>query len=413
MTENMQRAQLLIQQARWPEAEKEIRGAIAESPDEPLAHAWLAITLIEQEQKKPAAEAAQKAILLEPDWAYSHYVMALVYFRLDDNKKARRAIDEAIRLDPRDERFYGLLSGIHLNERNWKEALAAAEAGLEIDPEDAECVNLRANALVQLGRRDEAGEAIGSALENDPDNAFTHANQGWALLHSGDYKKAMAHFREALRIDPEMDWAREGIVESLKAHNPIYRIMLSYFLYMSRLSSKAQWAIILGLVIGSRLLGQFAESNPDFAPFVYPILGVYLVFVLLSWIAKPLFDLLLRFNRFGRLALSDDQINTTNWIAGCAGLSVLFVVMALTTGNGVFWAGALGSFALILPVSNAFSRDAGRKRNILIGYAGVLSVIGGLGLIMALQGAPAAATLGGIFTLGIVAYTWIANFMTT
>ncbi len=51
-------------------------------------------------------------------------------------------------------------------------------------------------------------QTLGSALANDPENALTHANQGWALLHRGDHERALEHFREALRIDPELEWAR-------------------------------------------------------------------------------------------------------------------------------------------------------------------------------------------------------------
>src|SRR3712207_7475219 len=53
-----------------------------------------------------------------------------------------------------------------------------------------------------------------------------HANRGWQEAHRGNYEQAMAHFREALRIDASLEWAREGVVEVLKARNPVYRVML-------------------------------------------------------------------------------------------------------------------------------------------------------------------------------------------
>ena len=83
---------------------------------------------------------------------------------------------------------------------------------------------------------------------------LTHANQGWALLHRGNYQRALEHFREALRIDPELDWARAGIVEALKAHHFIYRQMLRFFLWIGRQARVAQWVIILGILFGPRML---------------------------------------------------------------------------------------------------------------------------------------------------------------
>jgi Tfp pilus assembly protein PilF len=76
------------------------------------------------------------------------------------------------------------------------------ERGLERSPEDVPCTNMRAMALVRLNRRDEAGATIATALARNPEIAFSHANQGWTLLHQGDHRRAIEHFREALRLDP-------------------------------------------------------------------------------------------------------------------------------------------------------------------------------------------------------------------
>src|SRR5262249_35174190 len=159
---------------------------------------------------------------------------------------------------------------------------------------------LRAIAMVKLGRRAEAGATIDAALARNPDNALTHANQGWTLLEKGKPKQALEHFREALRLDPENEWARQGIVEALQARNVIYAVMLKYFLWMSRFSNRAQWGIILGAYFGNRLLSALAHSNPDLAPWILPLRILYVCFALMTWMASPFFNLLLRINRFGR-----------------------------------------------------------------------------------------------------------------
>jgi len=46
------------------------------------------------------------------------------------------------------------------------------------------------------------------------------------------------------------------MVEALKARNVIYRVMLRYFLWMARLSAKAQWAVVIGMYVGTRLLAR-------------------------------------------------------------------------------------------------------------------------------------------------------------
>src|SRR5581483_7555851 len=126
-------------------------------------------------------------------------------------------------------------------------------------------------ALVKLGRKTEAASTIDGALQRDPENARSHANQGWTYLHRGEPKLAMVHFREALRIDPTLDWARAGMVEALKAHNVIYRWVLRYFLFMSRLNKQARWGILIGGYIGYRVALNVAQTNPTLAPYLWPI----------------------------------------------------------------------------------------------------------------------------------------------
>jgi hypothetical protein len=153
-------------------------------------------------------------------------------------------------------------------------------------------------------------------LTRDPDNAVTHANMGWALLESGDPEKALHHFQEALRIDPTSEWARSGIIEAMKARHIIYRWMLGYFLWMMCFSPKVQLALLFGIVIGNSVLANLAENIPLLRPLKVPIIVCYLLFVLMTWIAQPLFNLILRLNRFGRLALSREQIVESNWLGG-------------------------------------------------------------------------------------------------
>jgi len=216
---HLERGLLLYQQDRHELAGEQLRLALAQEPDDAHAHALLALCLAEGEQFAEATDEARQAIVLAPDYDFAHFAAARVAYARDQYEDALQAVQEAIRLDPSVADYRALLAGIHLDQRRWREGLAAAEAGLEQDPEHIGCANLRAMALVKLGRRTEAGQAIDTALARNPDSAFTHANQGWTFLEANDPQKALEHFREALRLDPENEWARQGIVEALKARH--------------------------------------------------------------------------------------------------------------------------------------------------------------------------------------------------
>jgi tetratricopeptide (TPR) repeat protein len=425
MSPNLHRGLLLYQQSRYEMAETELRQALAENPDEPQAHAFLALCLMHREKFAEATQEAQQAIHLGPDFSFTHYALAQVWHTRNYNDRALEEINEAIRLDPEDSNYLALLAQIELSERNWTKALDAAERGLQYDPGHVACTNLRAMALVKLGRKAEAGRTIDTALARDPDNSFTHANQGWTLLEKGDAKKALEHFRESLRLDPENEWARRGIVEALKARNFIYAWMLRYFLFISKFRRQGQWAIVLGAYFGNQALGQLARSVPEMAPWVLPIRILYCVFALMTWIASPLFNLMLRVNRFGRYALSREQTVASNWLGLCLLLGLVAFGGWVATGFQSVWLFAALVFGLLLlPVSAIFRCTSGWPRLTMAAYT-IVTALAGIGaatMIFLYPMQPVSGvsmvrdttdTLFWIFIVGAIGSTWVANFLMT
>jgi hypothetical protein len=265
----------------------------------------------------------------------------------------------------------------------------------------------------------EAGATIDAALARDPENAATHANRAWTLLEQGRADEALGHFREALRLNPENEWARTRIVEALKARNPVYAVMLRYFLLMSRLSRGAQWGVIIGGYVANRMLTRAAAGNPDLAPWVLPFRILYVTFVLLSWTAEPVFNLLLRLNRFGRLALSREQIVESNWIGAVMLLALLSLGACDVWGfDGPFLTSAMVFGFLIIPVAGTFKTSPGWSRAAMWIYTGVLGALG-LALLVTAFAAPGARRNGGEwafvgpFVLGVIAAPWLANYLIT
>lgn len=375
MNPHLQRALLLFDQSRHDMAADELRLALAEDPGDARAHALLALCLVEKEDFKGATEEARQAIHLDPGLPFAHRAHAKILLARERPDEAREAIAEAIRLDPEDPDQHALMAAIEMDLRHWSAALEAAERGLHFDATHVGCANLRAMALVKLGRRAEAGITLGGALERDPENALTHANQGWALLHEGKHEKALGHFREALRLDPQQDWARHGIVEALKARHFIYAAMLKYFLWMSRLNERGQWGVILGAYIGYRVLGGIASSNPAAAPFIWPVLILYLVFALMTWLADPLFNLVLRLNRFGKLVLSPEQTTASNWIGGCILAALIALVVWLVASNGLAGYAALALGPLVLPLAASFKCPEGWPRRAMFAGTAALALL--------------------------------------
>ena len=365
-----------MQLGRLDDAEKVLGSYIAEVPDDGLALSWLALVTGEQEKFDDATEHAKRAIQVAPDYAFAWYALGVVCFNRGRVGEAANAGRECIRLDPNDPDGFGLLAQVQVHKKEWPQALETVERGLVVDPEHDVCTNLKAVALRGLGRKDEAAEALRGQLARTPLDAATHNNQGWTCLDQGDYDGAREHFREALRLDPNFDPARAGIVETLKAKHWLYRPVLRYFLWMSKQTTKWQVAILVGGYVLFRIALSIARQDSPLAPVMWVVAGAYLVFALLSWFASPILNTLLLFHPFGRLALS-----------GREKLQAAVVGSLLVGGVALGVAGAFQSVTqltagismviLCLPVKILFELEQPRARTGMLAYTVAMLVLGG------------------------------------
>lgn len=399
----------LMHMSRYEAAEKELRQALLNDPNYARAHVLLASCLLERQAFDEAQQEAEAAVGLEPDYSSAHSVLARVWRERGYGKRAAQCADEAIRLNPAEADFHALRSAIYFDDSQWTDALASAETGLSFDAEHAQCNNLRAMALVKLGRKSEAGATIDASLARDPEDSYTHANKGWTLLEQRRTNDAITHFRESLRLDATNEYARAGLVEALKARNPIYGLFLRYMLWIMKLPPKWRWGVVIGGLVGNNLLRGTANTHPELAPWIEPITTAYLVLVLFTWLAQPIFNLLLRLHPIGRHALSAEQRSETNWIGGCLlaaaaayGLSFLGGWCILLEESAFNWA------MLTLPLHIVFHCRAERSKRIMIwGTAALFGLsLAWLGVAVVFQNFSWSRQLHTLFIYGWIASIW-------
>lgn len=337
MSACLERAVILIEQSRYELANRELRQQLAIDPNNPYTHALLSICLVERQQDREAIEEAQLAVYLAPDLSDTHYTLGKVLYIQSQFDKAKIAVEEAIRLESEVAEYFALLSAIDLAQGDRTNALFSAERGLSLEPEHLYCLNLRAMALAQLNRYHEAQNTLKIAVAKDPEDATSYTTLGWTFLYSGNFDAALKCFRDALRLNPEQERARKGIIEAFKARYLLYRVIFKFELWLSKLN----WSIRLCVFFSIFLISLFKV-----------LFLLFLVLILLLEIAKPVFTLILRFDLDARLTLSQTEIAVSNW----SGLAILLAFTAfvgwIITNNSATACAAVICLFLVKFVAN-------------------------------------------------------------
>jgi tetratricopeptide (TPR) repeat protein len=400
---------ILIQQKKYVEAERILKDLLATDANNIQYLALLVEVNLQQDKLDVAKSIINNAIGMSPDTPILFSIKARVLLQEEDYKQAESDIRHAIALDPYDADYFAILAHIRLGRKNYEEALTFANKALEIDAENLLALNTRSTALLKLNRSEESFSTVEGALREDPNNAYTHANYGWGLLEKGNHKKALEHFREALKNDPNFDYAQAGMIEALKASNPVYRSFLKYAFWMSNLTSKYQWGVILGFYFGTKLLRNAAEANPRLQPFLVPLIILLSLVAFSTWIIEPISNLFLRFNRYGQFLLSKQEKMSSNFVAVSLLVCLTGVVLYFIQDQEKFLAVGAYGLGMMVPLSAMFSRT--KKKNILLIYAIAMGVVGALAVSVSLTSGELFNSFSGIFLFGFMAFQWIANYM--
>jgi tetratricopeptide (TPR) repeat protein len=151
---------MLKDQGRYDEAEKEYRDAIQADPDDAAAHSNLGLLLNDQGRYDEAEKEYRDAIQADLDLAAAHYNLGVLLNNLERYDEAEKEYRDAIQADP---------------------DYAAAHSNLGV-------------LLKDQGRSDEAEKEYRDAILADPDYAAAHANLGILFLATERPEEAEKEF---------------------------------------------------------------------------------------------------------------------------------------------------------------------------------------------------------------------------
>lgn len=405
-TSSAQRGMILLEQRRYPEAEKYFREALGIDPHDTAALYHLAVCEANQNRNAAALATIGRALALDPENADFHSLRALILVDERRAKEALAASEEALRIDPDSDYALTARAAALLSRNEWKTAEAAARRALEINPDNGTAAQQLAHALRLQNRLQESAGQTAYMLAQDPESPDNHSTAGWLALQSGDRRKAEEHFLEALRLDPSSEAAKAGLKESFKARSPVYRAYLGYCFFMQRFTASMQWLIIIGVLFGVRLATQLL------GPWAMPVIVLYFLFVLWVHVAMAVGNFQLLFDRFARHALDRAE----KWEAALVGGGVLLGLPLFVAGfllsNPIVLVAGVTLIGASFPLAYTFTNSVPTGR-ILFGAVAALVYLAGITTIIRLVGPE--GTLAWTHQLttfaffGVIAVTWLCN----
>jgi tetratricopeptide (TPR) repeat protein len=379
---------------------------LREEPYQGQLYALRALIRADLSRLDDAAEDTRVACEVAPGHPFVQYAAGAVALRQGAMLEAIDAAQRARAIAP----GYGDATLLEARARaalgQWAQVRLLATAVAEQEPGNEE-----AALLVTIA--DESGRdglldpvAWKSLVERFPLSSVARTGSAWTRLVAGEARAARDEFEQALALDPSLPWAKEGLVLALKASNPVYALLLRFFLWFGKLPQRSRNFVLIGGVLGYNFLRRTAAAQPELKPFIVPVLVAYIAFLVLSWLADPLLNLLLMARPEGRRLLTADDRRGALLVGGCLGVAAALGAAAGLTSWTDAGVSALGVGLTSFAVAAAYQCE-GRKRTriqVLAGAAFGLSVVAGV--------APDA--IAGIsLVLAIVcvaASTWMTHF---
>lgn len=405
---------MLRQHRRHEEAVLLLLGHLASHPDDPVGHLELALNRLEiPGQKAQALEDARRATGLSPNEPYPLALQANILSQLDREKEALPLAEQAIALDPEDVYSWNAktlaLAGLH----RWNEAEESARHARDLDPDDQSASNLMAHVLRLQKKLDESEQESRRRLARDPDNAFSFANAGWAALQRGQVKEAENFFKEALRLKPDMVYAKEGLKESYRARSGFYRLFLRWAFFLQRFSESHRTMILIGLIVVVKVVRTIAAL-------VHPALVVlvivaYYIFLFGTWLSSGIANFLILKDPVARASL--DRSEKVEGVAiGTLFLGgILILAAGLAAGMQPVYVAGGAMMVAAIPASMVFTNEVRLGQIVFGGCAALILFLGGSAALdlaahpgRELKDADAAAGMLGFAFLIAMGSTWLS-----
>lgn len=204
-----------FQVGHWRDTTTLFSYTIALDPENKIALSQLGVQAREQGNYPVAYRYLNKAAALYPDDFEAQGNQAKLLWLMGRNDDAIRYFAEAMRISPKSAAPYADSGIIKAEQGDFAAAIVYLEKAIALRPND---LDLRLNlALVfyRQGKYDPAAREFSAIIQANPGYALGYNGLGLVYLETGRVDEAVSCFRTALRLDSELQIAKENLKTAL------------------------------------------------------------------------------------------------------------------------------------------------------------------------------------------------------
>lgn len=196
----------------YREAVDQYKSALVSMPEHPAAHRNLGMVLVKTGDYQGAITHLEAAMKRYSDDFDANFYLAEAYRAKDRFADAIFRYQSALRVEPKDSKALKALAWTFFRIRYYAETLATVRRLKREDPSDHQATIIEARALLKLHRDKEALALVQKTKEQLDKKTlpFFLSVEGDILAALGDRDRALATYREALRLDPLLAGALLG-----------------------------------------------------------------------------------------------------------------------------------------------------------------------------------------------------------
>jgi tetratricopeptide (TPR) repeat protein len=231
------------------------------------------VTAYDTEDFAGALVHLERAIEELPASSMAHAHLAYTQLRLGQPQQALPHIETAVRLAPGSAYFQAVLGDTQRQLGNADAAAAAYHRGVEIDPSESLAQVGMQWVYAKRGDLVRAAAHATRASEGDPRGAVTRIQIGLVWDEVSQHLRALGPYREAVRLDPGMGFARMLLAIALAreghmAESERHRKLAGALIEDAPLTARLADASLRGgdAVRAESLLRDLLRSHPDYTP---------------------------------------------------------------------------------------------------------------------------------------------------